>query len=178
MVGAGAAEGAVDAANILKPSLARGEMQPIGATTLDDYRKYVERDPALERRFQPVRVEEPSVDETVEILRGVRSKYEEHHQLEIADDALRSAASLASRFIADRFLPDKAIDLIDEASSRVRINYSSVPLSMKEASKLVENVKKEKDEAISNRQYEFAAELRDREVGLNEKLEAIKKEWV
>ena len=177
MVGAGAAEGAVDAANILKPSLARGEMQTIGATTLDDYRKYVERDPALERRFQPVRVEEPSVDETVEILRGVRSKYEEHHQLEIADDALRSAASLASRFIADRFLPDKAIDLIDEASSRVRINYSSVPLSMKEASKLVENVKKEKDEAISNRQYEFAAELRDREVGLNEKLEAIKKEW-
>ena len=177
MVGAGAAEGAVDAANILKPSLARGEMQTIGATTLDDYRKYVERDPALERRFQPVKVEEPSVDETVEILRGVRSKYEEHHQLEIADDALRSAASLASRFIADRFLPDKAIDLIDEASSRVRINYSSVPLSMKEVSKLVENVKKEKDEAISNRQYEFAAELRDREVGLNEKLETIKKEW-
>ena len=177
MVGAGAAEGAVDAANILKPSLARGEMQTIGATTLDDYRKYVERDPALERRFQPVRVEEPTVDETVEILRGVRGKYEEHHQLEIADDALRSAASLASRFIADRFLPDKAIDLIDEASSRVRINYSSVPLSVKEVSKLVQEVKKEKDEAISNRQYEFAAELRDREVGLNEKLDQIKKEW-
>jgi len=177
MVGAGAAEGAVDAANILKPSLARGEMQTIGATTLDDYRKYVERDPALERRFQPVRVEEPSVEETVEILRGIRGKYEEHHQLEIADEALRSAASLASRFIADRFLPDKAIDLIDEASSRVRINYSSVPLSMKEASKLVESVKKEKDEAISNRQYEFAAELRDREVELNEKLETIKQEW-
>ena len=177
MVGAGAAEGAVDAANILKPSLARGEMQTIGATTLDDYRKYVERDPALERRFQPVRVEEPTVDETVEILRGVRGKYEEHHQLEIADDALRSAASLASRFIADRFLPDKAIDLIDEASSRVRINYSSVPLSVKEVSRLVQEVKKEKDEAISNRQYEFAAELRDREVGLNEKLDQIKKEW-
>ncbi len=131
MVGAGAAEGAVDAANILKPSLARGEMQTIGATTLDDYRKYVERDPALERRFQPVRVEEPSVDETVDILRGVREKYEEHHNLEISDDALRSAASLASRFIADRFLPDKAIDLIDEAASRVRINLSTAPLSVK-----------------------------------------------
>ncbi|HBD82546.1 MAG TPA: NDP-hexose 4-ketoreductase, partial [Dehalococcoidia bacterium] len=115
MVGAGAAEGAVDAANILKPSLARGELQTIGATTLDDYRKYVERDPALERRFQPVRVEEPSVAETIEILRGVKGRYEEHHQLEINDEALRAAANLAARYISDRFLPDKAIDLIDEA---------------------------------------------------------------
>ena len=167
MVGAGAAEGAVDAANILKPSLARGEMQTIGATTLDDYRKYVERDPALERRFQPVRVEEPSVDETVDILRGVKEKYEEHHNLEISDEALRSAASLASRFIADRFLPDKAIDLIDEAASRVRINFSTAPLSVKEVSRMLESVRKEKDEAISGRQYEFAAELRDREMTLS-----------
>ena len=177
MVGAGAAEGAVDAANILKPSLARGEMQTIGATTLDDYRKYVERDPALERRFQPVRVEEPSVDETVEILRGVKEKYEEHHQLEISDSAIQSAASLASRFIADRFLPDKAIDLIDEASSRVRIHHSMAPLSVKEATQVLDGVRKEKDEAISGRQYEYTAELRDREVSLSEKLEDIKKEW-
>ena len=177
MVGAGAAEGAVDAANILKPSLARGEMQTIGATTLDDYRKYVERDPALERRFQPVRVEEPSVDETVEILRGVKEKYEEHHQLEISDSAIQSAASLASRFIADRFLPDKAIDLIDEASSRVRIHHSMAPLSVKEATKVLDGVRKEKDEAISGRQYEHAAELRDREVSLSEKLEDIKNKW-
>ena len=177
MVGAGAAEGAVDAANILKPSLARGEMQTIGATTLDDYRKYVERDPALERRFQPVRVEEPSVDETVEILRGVKEKYEEHHQLEIADSAIQSAASLASRFIADRFLPDKAIDLIDEASSRVRIHHSMAPISLKEATQVLDSVRKEKDEAISGRQYEYAAELRDKEVSLSEKLEDIKKEW-
>jgi len=177
MVGAGAAEGAVDAANILKPSLARGEMQTIGATTLDDYRKYVERDPALERRFQPVKVEEPSVDETVEILRGVRKKYEEHHRLEISDEALRSAANLAARFIADRFLPDKAIDLIDEASSRVRINNSQTPLSLKEASSMLESVKKEKDDAISNREYEHAAELRDKEVRLEEKFALIKQEW-
>ena len=177
MVGAGAAEGAVDAANILKPSLARGEMQTIGATTLDDYRKYVERDPALERRFQPVRVEEPSVDETVEILRGVKEKYEEHHQLEIADSAIQSAASLASRFIADRFLPDKAIDLIDEASSSVRIHHSMAPISVKVATQVLDSVRKEKDEAISGRQYEYAAELRDKEVSLSEKLEDIKKEW-
>ena len=141
IVGAGAAEGAVDASNILKPSLARGEIQCIGATTLDDYRKYVERDPALERRFQPVRVEEPSVDETVEILRGVKEKYEEHHQLEISDSAIQSAASLASRFIADRFLPDKAIDLIDEASSRVRIHHSMAPLSVKEATQVLDGVR-------------------------------------
>ena len=177
MVGAGAAEGAVDAANILKPSLARGELQTIGATTLDDYRKYVERDPALERRFQPVRVEEPSVDETVEILRGIKARYEEHHELDISDEALRSAATLASRFIADRFLPDKAIDLIDEAASRVRINSSTAPLSVKETSKMLVSVQKEKDEAITSRQYEYAAELRDREANLQEKLGGLEKDW-
>ena len=177
MVGAGAAEGAVDAANILKPSLARGELQTIGATTLDDYRKYVERDPALERRFQPVRVEEPSVEETVEILHGIRGRYEEHHELEIKDEALSAAASMASRFIADRFLPDKAIDLIDEASSRVRINFSTAPISVTELNKMLENVRREKDEAISDRQYEYATELRDREMSLSDKLEQLKKTW-
>jgi ATP-dependent Clp protease ATP-binding subunit ClpC len=177
MVGAGAAEGAVDAANILKPSLARGELQTIGATTLDDYRKYVERDPALERRFQPVKVEEPSIDETIEILRGVKGRYEEHHELDINDDALRAAANLASRFIADRFLPDKAIDLIDEAASRVRINHSTAPISVKEATKMLDSVKQEKDEAITARQYEFAAELRDRETNLTEKLSSLEKDW-
>ena len=177
MVGAGAAEGAVDAANILKPSLARGELQTIGATTLDDYRKYVERDPALERRFQPVKVEEPTVDETIDILRGIKGRYEEHHELEINEDALRAAASLASRFIADRFLPDKAIDLIDEAASRVRINHSTAPISVKEAMKMLESVRREKDEAISSRQYEHAAELRDRETNLAEKLSLLEKDW-
>ena len=177
MVGAGAAEGAVDAANILKPSLARGELQTIGATTLDDYRKYVERDPALERRFQPVKVEEPTADETIEILRGIRGRYEEHHQLEITDEALRAAATMAARFVADRYLPDKAIDLVDEAASRVRINFSTAPLSVKEAMKMLDSVRKEKDEAISSRQYEFAAELRDREAKLSEKLSELEKDW-
>ena len=177
MVGAGAAEGAVDAANILKPSLARGELQTIGATTQDDYRKYVERDPALERRFQPVTVEEPTSEETVDILRGIKSRYEEHHQLEITDDALRTAATLASRFIADRFLPDKAIDLMDEAASRVRINFSTAPMSVNEAAKALESLRGEKDEAISARQYEYAAELRERETTLSEKLIELEKDW-
>ena len=177
MVGAGAAEGAVDAANILKPSLARGELQCIGATTLDDYRKYVERDPALERRFQPVRVEEPTEEETVEILRGIKTRYEEHHELEIDESALIAAAHLASRFIADRFLPDKAIDLIDEAASRVRISRSTAPLSVKEATKMLDSLRKEKDESISSRQYEYAAELKEREAGLTEKLDALEKDW-
>ena len=177
MVGAGAAEGAVDAANILKPPLARGELQTIGATTLDDYRKHVERDPALERRFQPVKVEEPTTEETIEILRGIKARYEEFHQLEITDEALRTAATLAARFIADRFLPDKAIDVIDEAASRVRINFSSTPISVKEATKMLDSVRKEKDEAISSRQYEFAAELRDRETNLSDKLSTLEKNW-
>ena len=177
MVGAGAAEGAVDAANILKPSLARGELQCVGATTLDDYRKYVERDPALERRFQPVTVDEPTVEETIEILKGVRGRYEEHHELEITDDALVSASTLAARFISDRFMPDKAIDLIDEAASRVRINFSTAPISVNEASKMLENVRREKDEAISDRQYEYAAELRERETKLADKLTTLETEW-
>ena len=177
IVGAGAAEGAVDASNILKPSLARGEIQCIGATTLDDYRKYVERDPALERRLQPVRVEEPSDDDTVAILMGVRSKYEEHHKVDISDEAIRSAALLAQRYIPDRFLPDKAIDLIDEAGSRVRLRGSATPASVKDAMQVLEQVKKEKDEAIASQQYEAAAELRDRELRQNENLDTLEKEW-
>src|ERR687884_1954440 len=133
LVGAGAAEGAVDAANILKPSLARGELQTIGATTLDEYRKYIEKDAALERRFQPVQVEEPSVEETIEILKGLRDRYEAHHRLEISEEALKSAAELAARYVPDRFLPDKAIDLVDEASSRVRMQRATTPPSLKDA---------------------------------------------
>ena len=177
MIGAGSAEGSVDAANILKPALARGELQTIGATTLDDYRKYVERDPALERRFQPVRVEEPSAEETVDILRGVKEQYEQHHDLKITDEALQQAATLASRYIADRFMPDKAIDLIDEAASRVRINSSAPPVSVKELARMLDSVRKEKDEAIASRDYEFAAELRDREEGISEKLTLLRKTW-
>ena len=177
IVGAGAAEGAVDAANILKPSLARGELQCIGATTMDDYRKHVERDPALERRFQPIQVAEPTVEETTEILRGVKSRYEEHHRVNITDEAVSTAAQLSARFIADRFLPDKAIDLMDEAGSRVRLRNSTTPLSMKEVTKVLENVRKEKDEAIASQQYEFAAELRERELRLVEKIENLEKSW-
>ena len=168
IVGAGAAEGAVDASNILKPSLARGELQCIGATTLDDYRKYVERDPALERRLQPVKVEEPSTEQTIEILKGVKSRYEDHHQVDYTEDAIRSAALLSSRFIPDRSLPDKAIDLIDEAGSRVRLRGSVTPASVKDAMQVLEEVRKEKDEAIASQQYEAAAELRDRELQQNE----------
>jgi ATP-dependent Clp protease ATP-binding subunit ClpC len=177
IVGAGAAEGAVDASNILKPSLARGEIQCIGATTLDDYRKYVERDPALERRLQPVRVEEPSDDDTVAILMGIRSKYEEHHKVDITDEAIRTAALLAQRYIPDRFLPDKAIDLIDEAGSRVRLRGSVTPASVKDAMQVLEQVRKEKDEAIASQQYEAAAELRDRELRQNEDLDTLEKKW-
>ena len=177
LIGAGAAEGAVDAANILKPSLSRGELQTIGATTMDDYRKYVERDPALERRFQPVMVEEPTVEETTKILEGIRGRYEEHHRVTITDEALSTAASLAARFIPDRFLPDKAIDVMDEASSRVRLRTSSTPLSLSETTRVLESVRKEKDDAIGGQQYEYAAELRDRERRLSEKLEGQKTEW-
>ncbi len=177
IVGAGAAEGAVDASNILKPSLARGEIQCIGATTLDDYRKYVERDPALERRLQPVRVEEPTQDETVEILRGVKGAYEDHHNVEITEDALKAATNLATRFIPDRFLPDKAIDLLDEAGSRVRLRGSATPTAVKEAIQVLDQVRQEKDEAIASQQYEVAAELRDRELTLNQNLDTLEKEW-
>ncbi len=176
LVGAGAAEGAVDAANILKPSLARGEIQAVGATTLDDYRKHIERDAALERRFQPIRVDEPNGDDTVEILRGVRSAYEEHHKLRISDEALKVAVELSSRYVADRFQPDKAIDLIDEAAARVRIRRYSTPPSVREATKGLEALRREKDQAIAGQQYEFAAELREREVRLQSKLEELEAE--
>jgi len=177
MVGAGAAEGAVDAANILKPSLARGELQCIGATTLDDYRKYVERDAALERRFQPVLVEEPSVDETLEILRGIKGRYEEHHRLIISDEALSAAATLAARYIPDRFLPDKAIDLIDEAASRVRITHRTKPVTLKEAKRLADSVRKDKDAALATQQYDYATELREREIQIGEKIKSLEEEW-
>jgi ATP-dependent Clp protease ATP-binding subunit ClpC len=177
LVGAGAAEGAVDAANILKPSLARGELQTIGATTLDEYRKYIERDAALERRFQPVLVEEPSVEETIEILRGIKERYEAHHRLDISDEALKAAAELAARYVPDRFLPDKAIDLIDEASSRVRMQRASAPPSLKDAMRGLESVQSEKESAISAQQYELAAELRDREAKLRTRIEKLESGW-
>jgi len=177
MIGAGAAEGAVDAANILKPSLGRGELQCIGATTLDDYRKYVERDAALERRFQPVLVEETSVDETLEILRGIKDRYEEHHQLTISDEALSASAKLAARYIPDRFLPDKAIDLIDEAASKVRIKYQTTPVTLKEAKQLAEIKRKDKDTALATQQYDYAAELREQELQIEEKIKKLDEEW-
>ena len=177
LVGAGAAEGAVDAANILKPSLARGELQCVGATTLDDYRKHIERDAALERRLQPVLVEEPTVEQTIDILRGIKERYEEHHKLIISDEALKTAAELAARYVADRFLPDKAIDLVDEAASRVRIRKSATPPSLKEAQSGLESLRREKEAAISSQQYEYAAELRDREVKLQEKIESMAEGW-
>jgi ATP-dependent Clp protease ATP-binding subunit ClpC len=177
MVGAGAAEGAVDAANILKPSLARGEIQCIGATTLDDYRKYVERDAALERRFQPVLVEEPSVEDTLDILSGVKERYEEHHRLIISDEALSSATTLASRYIPDRFLPDKAIDLIDEAASRVRIKHRTKPVSLKELKQVEEGYRREKETALAAQQYDYAAELRQRELQVEEKIKKMEEDW-
>ncbi|MGB9846254.1 MAG: Clp protease N-terminal domain-containing protein, partial [Desulfotomaculales bacterium] len=161
IIGAGAAEGAIDAANILKPALARGELQCIGATTLDEYRKHIERDPALERRFQPIMVEEPTVEETIAILRGLRDKYEAHHRVRITDEALKSAARLSDRYITDRFLPDKAIDLIDEASSRVRLQAFTAPPHIKEMEKRLEEITTEKEAAVNNQEFEKAAQLRD-----------------
>src|SRR5216110_2719883 len=154
LVGAGAAEGAIDAANILKPPLSRGELQCIGATTLDEYRKYIERDAALERRFQPVMVEEPTLEQTIEILLGIRERYEQHHKVTITDDAVRAAADLSIRYIVDRHLPDKAIDLIDEAASRVRLRHSSAPPVLREAQKDLERLTKEKDASINAQEYE------------------------
>jgi len=177
IVGAGAAEGAVDAANILKPSLSRGEIQCIGATTLNDYRKYVEKDPALERRFQPILVAEPTKEETLEILRGIKHRYEQFHCLAIDDEALQAATSLAARYIADRYLPDKAIDLVDEASSRVHIKRGNAPVSLTEAKQALENIRKEKETAIAAVQYEYSSELREREVQLAQKIETLEKEW-
>jgi ATP-dependent Clp protease ATP-binding subunit ClpC len=177
IVGAGAAEGAVDAANLLKPSLSRGELQCIGATTLNDYRKYVEKDPALERRFQPILVAEPTKEETLEILRGIKHRYEQFHRLAISDEALQAATSLATRYIADRYLPDKAIDLVDEASSRVRIKRGSAPVSLTEAKQALESIRKEKETAIAALQYEYSSELHERELQLDQKIKALEKEW-
>ena len=173
LIGAGAAEGAIDAANILKPALARGELQCIGATTLDEYRKHIERDAALERRFQPVTVGEPSIDETIEILRGLRERYEQHHRLKITDDALVAAATLGDRYISDRFLPDKAIDLIDEAGSRVRLMNSKLPPEAKEVDKELRVVQKDKEDAVRDQDFAKAGELREKEVELREKIRAL-----
>ncbi|SHE82269.1 ATP-dependent Clp protease ATP-binding subunit [Desulforamulus putei] len=177
LIGAGAAEGAIDAANILKPALARGEIQTIGATTLDEYRKYIEKDPALERRFQPIQVDEPTVEETIEILKGIRDKYEAHHKVRITDEALVAAAKLSDRYITDRFLPDKAIDLIDESASRVRIKAFTVPPDLKDKEKLLEEIRKEKEAAINNQEFEKAAELRDREQTILAELNQARENW-
>ena len=177
LVGAGAAEGAIDAASILKPALARGELQTIGATTLDEYRKYLERDAALERRFQQIRVDEPSVDDTVQILRGLRDRYEAHHRCTITDDALRASAMLADRYIQDRHLPDKAIDLIDEAASRMRIKTMTAPPRYRELEDEIEKVREEKEAAIEAQEFEKAANLRDKERKLTQKKRELEDKW-
>ena len=177
LVGAGAAEGAIDAANILKPPLSRGELQCIGATTLDEYRKYIEKDAALERRFQPVMVEEPTVDEAVAILFGIRSRYEDHHHVKISDEAVHAAVDLSVRYVADRALPDKAIDLMDEAGSRVRLRLSKAPPKIKEAQLDLEEVTRQKDEALAAQDYEAAARLRDEEAQGKEKIEGLRTAW-
>ena len=177
IIGAGAAEGAIDAANILKPSLARGELQMIGATTLNEYRKYVEKDAALERRFQPVTVGEPTVSETVSILKGIREKYEAHHGVKITDEAIEAAAKLSDRYITDRFLPDKAIDLVDEACSRVRLGALTAPPEIKELEKKLDEAIHDKQEAVKTQDFEKAASLRDREHALRDELEKKRESW-
>jgi ATP-dependent Clp protease ATP-binding subunit ClpC len=177
LIGAGAAEGAIDAANILKPALSRGEIQVIGATTNDEYRKYVEKDPALERRFQPIAIEEPSVDDTIEIIKGLRHKYEEHHKLNISDEAIVAATELSYKYVTDRFLPDKAIDIIDEACSKVRIKSSAIPEEGKELEKQLKEVVKQKEEAIRNQQFEMASNLRDEADDLKDKLREVTDKW-
>jgi len=177
VIGAGAAEGAIDASNMLKPALARGELQCIGATTLDEYRKHIEHDPALERRFQPVTVDPPSVEETINILRGLREKYETHHRVKFTEEALKSAAELSDRYISDRYLPDKAIDLIDEAGSRARLQSTVLPSQFKDKELEILKISKEKEEAISAQEYERAARLRDKEKELRRNLEDLKKKW-
>jgi len=177
LVGAGAAEGAIDASNILKPALARGELQCIGATTLDEYRKYVERDAALERRFQPILVSEPTVEQTIEILKGLRERYEAHHSVTISDEALVAAATLAEKYITDRFLPDKAIDLMDEASSKIRLQASFLPQEVRSAVERVERAKREKEESIKSQDFERAAQLRDKEKALRQKLDELESSW-
>ena len=177
LVGAGAAGSSVDAANILKPALSRGEIQVIGATTLDEYRKYIESDAALERRFQPVFVEEPSIEETIEILHGIRYKYEEHHRLTISDEALEAAAHFAARYVPDRFMPDKAIDLIDEAASRVRMYKTPFAASLRETFRDLKALQQEKEEALAQQRYDHAIDLRYREVELQSQLEQMRASW-
>ncbi|MDC3118969.1 ATP-dependent Clp protease ATP-binding subunit [Prochlorococcus sp. AH-716-K03] len=173
LIGAGAAEGAIDAANILKPALARGELQCIGATTLDEYRKHIERDAALERRFQPVMVGEPSIEDTIEILKGLRERYEQHHRLKITDEALEAAAHLGDRYISDRFLPDKAIDLIDEAGSRVRLINSKLPPEAKQVDKELRQVQKQKEESVRDQNFDQAGQLREKEIELSAKIKEL-----
>ncbi len=177
IIGAGGAEGAIDASNILKPALARGEIQCIGATTIDEYRKYIEKDSALERRFQPVVVGEPSKEETLEILKGLRDKYEAHHRVEITDEALEAAVNLSDRYITDRFMPDKAIDLIDEGAAKVRIQSLTAPPDLKDLEEQIEDIGKEKEEAIRVQDFERAAKLRDKERDLKERLGNMKNNW-
>ncbi|PKE60331.1 ATP-dependent Clp protease ATP-binding subunit [Macrococcoides caseolyticum] len=177
LIGAGGAEGAIDASNILKPALARGELQCIGATTLEEYRKYIEKDAALERRFQPVQVDQPTVEDAIEILKGLRDRYEAHHRIKISDEALVAAVKMSDRYISDRFLPDKAIDLIDEAGSKVRLRNYTTPPSLKELEAELEKVKNEKDAAVHSQEFEQAASLRDKQTQLEKKLEETKKEW-
>lgn len=177
IVGAGAAEGAIDASNILKPVLARGELQIIGATTIDEYRKHIEKDSALERRLQPITVEEPNVEDTVQILKGIRDKYEAHHKVKITDDALLAAAELSHRYINDRFLPDKAIDLIDEAASKIRVNSYKAPVELKDLEEKLEDLQQEKEEAINTQNYEKAAGIRDEERKIKEELKENEQKW-
>ncbi|MGR3766449.1 ATP-dependent protease ATP-binding subunit ClpC [Rossellomorea sp. NS-SX7] len=177
LIGAGGAEGAIDASNILKPSLARGELQCIGATTLDEYRKYIEKDAALERRFQPIQVNEPTAEESIQILKGLRDRYEAHHRVSITDEAIDAAVKLSDRYISDRFLPDKAIDLIDEAGSKVRLRSYTTPPNLKELESKLEEIRKEKDAAVQSQEFEKAASLRDTEQKLREELEETKNTW-
>ena len=177
LIGAGGAEGAIDASNILKPSLSRGELQCIGATTLDEYRKYIEKDAALERRFQPIQVDEPTVEESIQIIRGLRDRYEAHHRVKITDEAIEAAAKMSDRYISDRFLPDKAIDLIDEAGSKVRLRSYTTPPDLKELEARLEAARSEKNEAVQSQEFEKAASLRDAEQKLQNQLDKTKKEW-
>src|SRR5699024_4282237 len=177
LIGAGGAEGAIDASNILKAALSRGKLQCISATTLDEYRKYIEKDAALERRFQPIQVDEPTLEETIQILKGLRDRYEAHHRVTITDDAIEAAANLSDRYISERFLPDKAIDLIDEAGSKVRLHSYTIPPNLKEMEHKLEEIRKEKDAAVQSQEFEKAASLRDSEQRLREELDTTKKEW-
>ncbi|MGN7409566.1 MULTISPECIES: ATP-dependent Clp protease ATP-binding subunit [unclassified Sporosarcina] len=177
LIGAGGAEGAIDASNILKPSLARGELQCIGATTLDEYRKYIEKDAALERRFQPIQVDEPSVEETVQIITGLRDRYEAHHRVKITNEAIEAAAKMSDRYISDRFLPDKAIDLIDEAGSKVRLRSYTTPPNLRELENKLEAIRSEKNAAVQSQEFEKAASYRDKEQKMKEELEKTKTEW-